>query len=128
MHTVFCLIVARVKDESPAGWSRLRAHAVRKRFDVIDLREEWRAALVAWRDLLRDIVAEAVRYELGRWQRGDPDELVDAEVAARILGVKSRALRRAAERGQSPARVIRVGRRLRWRRGDLLALAQKEKA
>lgn len=73
---------------------------------------------------LSNIVRSAVRAELGAFQSGDPEELLDADAAAGLLGMTPRALRRASERNALPFTAIRVGRRLRWRRGDLLALAR----
>ena len=46
------------------------------------------------------------------------EDLVDSTEAADILGMSVAALRKAVERGQIPC--LRVGRRLRFRRADLL--------
>jgi excisionase family DNA binding protein len=73
------------------------------------------------RDLFRDLVADAVRQELPHVTQGDPDQLLDAEQAATLLGMSVGALRKAAARGTIKS--VRVGRRLRFRRAELLALA-----
>jgi excisionase family DNA binding protein len=57
--------------------------------------------------------------EVRRLQLGDPEQRLDTEQAAALLGMTTGALRAAAARGIAPA--IRLGRRLRFRRGDLLA-------
>jgi len=84
---------------------------------VIDLTHE----LTAWlrstdaRTLMKEIVAEAVQSEI----RGAlEDELVDVEGAAALLDMTQGALRKAVERGQIPCQ--RVGKRLRFRRAELL--------
>lgn len=46
------------------------------------------------------------------------DDLVDSTEAARMLDMSVVALRKAVERGQVPC--VRIGRRLRFRRVDLL--------
>src|SRR5262245_17108480 len=84
---------------------------------VIDLVAEltnWLRSTDA-RSLIREIVAEGVRSEI---HRSLDDELVDVEHAAGILNMSSGALRKAVERGQVPCE--RIGRRLRFRRMDLL--------
>ena len=81
---------------------------------------------------LGDVVEQAVRRALADLQIGDAgDQLLDASVTAPLLGSPSAsALRRAAERGTAPVEPIRVGRRLKWRRRDVMAYvtAQRDKA
>jgi hypothetical protein len=83
-----------------------------------------RNALLDVRTDLERIVRDGLRAELGRWSAGDPDELLPADRAASYLGMSPAALRRAAERGTAPVAPVRLGRRLRWRRGDLLMVAR----
>jgi hypothetical protein len=66
-----------------------------------------------------------VREELAKASSaGDPDELWDANRAAKALGTTPAALRRARERGTLGIEAVKVGRRsLRWRAGDVRALA-----
>jgi hypothetical protein len=84
---------------------------------VIDLTAE----LAAWlrsvdaRTLMNEIVADAVQAEI---RSALEDELVDVERAAAMLDMTAGALRKAVERGQVPCQ--RVGKRLRFRRTDLL--------
>ena len=84
---------------------------------MIDLTHE----LTAWlrstdaRTLMKEIVAEAIQNEI---RSALEDELVDVEGAAAILDMTEGALRKAVERGQIPHQ--RVGKRLRFRRADLL--------
>lgn len=75
---------------------------------------------------LEVVVRRVLREELLLCSSSNPDELIDTEVAAALVGVTPAALRRAHERGQFPVAPVRVGRRLRWRRGDLLALAGRD--
>ena len=89
---------------------------------MLDLTHE----LTAWlrstdaRTLMKEIVAEAVQSEI----RGAlEDELVDVEGAAALLDMTQGALRKAVERGQIPCQ--RVGKRLRFRRADLLSRADR---
>ena len=92
---------------------------------MIDLTGE----LTAWlrsidaRTLMKEIVAEAVQTEI----RGAlEDELIDVERAAAMLDMSEGALRKAVERGQVPCQ--RVGKRLRFRRADLLRGPHKRAA
>jgi hypothetical protein len=84
---------------------------------VIDLTTE----LTAWlrsidaRTLMKEIVAEAVQTEI---RSALEDELIDVDGAAAMLDMSVAALRKAVERGQVPCQ--RVGKRLRFRRADLL--------
>lgn len=68
-------------------------------------------------------LAADLRIELLRTPTtANPDELVDAPIAAKILGVASAAaLRRSVDRGSCAVAPVRVGGRWRWRRGDLMA-------
>lgn len=52
-------------------------------------------------------------------RQGDPDQLLDTEQAAELLGMSEAAVRQAARRGTLPAEYR--GRRLRFRRGALLS-------
>jgi hypothetical protein len=92
---------------------------------VIDFTTAFRAALAEtasdWCTLLR----AAVREELAQHVGHDPDELLTAEAAAKLLGLTPAALRRASERGRAPVKPLHLGRRLRWRRGDLVALVRE---
>jgi hypothetical protein len=76
------------------------------------------AFLEAFQESAVPLIRAVVREEVGRLIRHDPDRLVDAHEAARILAISPAALRKAAQRGSVP--VQRVGRRLRFRLGDLL--------
>ena len=69
--------------------------------------------------LLEEIIRRVVRHEL----QSSPqlDELVTAAQAAKLLGISKSAVWKAAERGSLPA--VRHGRRVFFRRGDLLASA-----
>lgn len=84
---------------------------------MIDLMHELNAWLRSTdaRTLMKEIVAEAVQSEI---RSALDDELVDVEGAAAILDMTEGALRKAVERGQIPHQ--RVGKRLRFRRSDLL--------
>jgi excisionase family DNA binding protein len=75
------------------------------------------------RDFFRDLVADAVRQELPNVTQGDPDQLLGADMAATLLGMSVGAVRKAAARGTIKS--VRVGRRLRFRRGDLLSKDRK---
>lgn len=66
-------------------------------------------------------VIEALRMSL-REAEGD-EVLVDTDKAAEILAMTPAALRKAVERGHIPAQ--RMGRRLRFRRDELLASAKR---
>jgi hypothetical protein len=69
---------------------------------------------------LPSLVHEAVAAAVAGASREDPDELVRADEAARLLSLSEAALRKRAARGDLPVR--RLGRALRFRRGDLTAL------
>lgn len=81
-----------------------------------------RAALEDERDNLRAVMRE----ELARASTaGDPDQLLSAEQVAKAVGKTPAAVRRAHERGTLGIEAIKVGRRsLRWRAGDVRALAR----
>ena len=89
---------------------------------MIDLAAE----LTSWiksndaRTAMKEIVAEAVQREI---RSALEDELIDVERAAAMLDMTEGALRKAVERGQVPCQ--RVGKRLRFRRMDLLASSQR---
>jgi len=74
------------------------------------------------------LVREAVRAAVAALHLGGAgDELVDASGAFRLLGYPSpAALRRSAERGTCPIQPMKVGRRVRWRRADLIAFAEAQ--
>ena len=61
---------------------------------------------------------EQLREEVRTLRAGDPDQLLDSARAAELLGLSVGALRARASRGRIPAK--RIGRRLRFRRGDLV--------
>ena len=93
------------------------------------LQDEIRAAVAAeLAELLPKLVSAAIRSAVADLRIGDGgDELLDAYATAKLLGMSPSALRRAEERGRSPIPAIRVGRRLRWRRADVLAfLGQRD--
>ena len=95
---------------------------------MFDFQAEVRAALQSVWPELDAVVRRAVREEVPAATHGDPDELLDAEQAAKLVGMTPAALRRAAERGTFPVDALRIGRRLRWRRGDLVALRRQHGA
>ncbi|WP_428269481.1 helix-turn-helix domain-containing protein [Haliangium sp.] len=68
--------------------------------------------------MLADIVRGAVRAEVRAIL---DEELVDVHEAAQLLQMTEGAVRKAVERGQVPC--TRVGRRLRFRRSELLRIA-----
>lgn len=61
-----------------------------------------------------------IREELAQASRADPDRMLNTTEAAELLGMTSIAVRKAAQRGRLPA--VRIGRRLRFRVGALLAM------
>ena len=71
-------------------------------------------------DALERLVRRVVREEL----QASPvlDELLDAEQAAELLKMSKSAVLKAAQRGGLP--VVRHGRRVRFRRRDLLHVAK----
>ena len=84
---------------------------------TIDIAGEFSAWLVTdgAKQAVADIFREVVREELQTLLR---DDLVDTSEAAELLGMTVAAVRKAVERGQLPC--IRIGRRLRFRRAELL--------
>lgn len=85
-------------------------------------------------ELLRQIVreeAEAIRADvralraevLALRDAGDPAEMVDVPEVARLIGKSEGALRRQVERCTFPVKPVRVGRLLRWRKRDIIAMA-----
>ena len=70
------------------------------------------------------LVRDIIRAELNRCMGPGADDLLSAEQAAALLGMSPAALRRAEERGRAPVPAVRLGRRLRWRRSDLIASAR----
>jgi excisionase family DNA binding protein len=86
---------------------------------MVDLTEDLTAALASPKvqEELRRTVAAVVRSEMQALPMGG-DRLVDADEAARILGMTVAAIRKAAARGTLPTE--RVGRRLRFRLSRLL--------
>jgi excisionase family DNA binding protein len=89
---------------------------------IIDLAQELPKTLrhPEVRDYFRDLVADVVREQLRDPTNQNPGQLLTADEAATLVGMTPSALRRAAERGTIPCR--RIGRRLRFRRGDLLGV------
>tara|TARA_R110002096_G_scaffold44524_1_gene119671 strand:- start:41245 stop:41601 length:357 start_codon:yes stop_codon:yes gene_type:complete len=81
--------------------------------------------LTAWlrsgevRDYFTQVLREAVNTELGEIMNG---ELLDVAEAAKLLSMTEGAVRKASERGQLPC--VRLDRRLRFRRSELLALGR----
>ena len=87
----------------------------------LDLTHDLAAALREAREDIAELVRFVIREELARFHAtGDPNELPDADATARLLGMTASSLRRSAERGRCVIPVIRLSRRLRWRRGDVL--------
>ena len=86
---------------------------------ILDLEKDLAAALRSpeVQDLLETLVRRVVREEL----QASPvlDELLDADQAADLLKMSKAAVQKAAQRGSLP--VLRHGRRVRFRRRDLLA-------
>ena len=68
---------------------------------------------------LKKLFREAVKSELSTVMDG---ELLNVAEAARVLSMTEGAVRKAAERGQLPC--IRLDRRLRFRRAELLRLGR----
>jgi hypothetical protein len=68
----------------------------------------------------RQILVEEFKRALASQSRHDPDEQLDVIQAAELLNKSVPAMRKLALRGRVPCR--RLGRQLRFRRGDLVAL------
>jgi hypothetical protein len=97
---------------------------------VSALELEIRAAVAAaLAEQLPPLIQDAVRSAVAALHLGGAgDDLVDATVAFRLLGYPSaKALRRSAERGSCPVVPEKIGRRVRWRRADLIAFAEKSR-
>jgi excisionase family DNA binding protein len=92
---------------------------------MIDLAEELATALSSpkVRQALADLVRDALRGELSP-SGANGENLVDAEEAAKILGMTLAAVRKAATRGTLPCH--RLGRRIRFRPAELLAFVTGE--
>jgi excisionase family DNA binding protein len=71
--------------------------------------------------LLESLIENKVSAAIARAQC-DPEQLVDTDDAAKRLAMSVGAVRKAVERGKLPVR--RIGRRVRFRLGDLLELAR----
>lgn len=90
---------------------------------MIDFAEEY----LSWlsnpkvRARLTELMKDAVRSEVSAALN---EEMIDVRAAAKVLGTTSAALRKAMERGQVPC--VRIGRRVRFRRGELLSIADRE--
>lgn len=86
---------------------------------VLDLEKELAAALGAPSVIraLEELVRRVVREELVH--AGIGDDMLDVPRAANLLGMTAAAVSKAASRGTLPC--VRVGRRLRFRRADLIA-------
>ena len=95
---------------------------------MADFSCDLKAALLATSEVFEALVRRAVCDAVSSLREyGDPDALVDAVEAARLLGMSAAALRRANERGRFPVKSVRLGRRLRWRRGDLAQFLHTER-
>jgi len=70
-------------------------------------------------NLLRQEITKAVKSALSITDH--EDRLVDANEAARLLGMTVLAVRKAKERGALPS--VRIGNRVRFKVSDLLATA-----
>ena len=84
-----------------------------------DTKTEVRMAMLAARDELVAEICAAVVAAVTQ-ATNDPQQLVGADEAGRRLGMSASAVRKAAERGTLPCH--RIGRRLRFRVGDLRAI------
>lgn len=90
---------------------------------MADFADDLKTALLTTSEHFEAMFRRCIRAELlSLHAQGDPDCLLDASQAAALLGMTAAALRRAAERGTFPVLPTRLGRRLRWRRGDIVAL------
>jgi excisionase family DNA binding protein len=75
-------------------------------------------------EVLADQV-ETLREEIAALRAGDPEQLLTTEQAAKLLGRSVGSTRKAAERGALLTVRVGSGRRLRFRRGDLLAHSRR---
>lgn len=82
------------------------------------------ATLPAVAEAMRPIVREEVTRAL---PSQDLDRLIDCDEAAPLLGVTEGALRAAFQRGRLPRglRGLKLGRRVRFRLRDVLAVSQE---
>jgi excisionase family DNA binding protein len=71
---------------------------------------------------LRALVVDAVREALAT-RGAEPAEWLDAKSAAVLLGVHPRTVAKMAKGGELPS--SRVGRLLRFRRADVVALLER---
>lgn len=85
----------------------------------IDLKKEILAALASEEG--RQILREALASMAPANEPAPDDQLLTASEAAALLGMTERAVRQAAYRGSLPS--VQVGRRLRFRRSELLSRA-----
>lgn len=106
--------------EPATAWRTARSPAN----DVDDAVTERLVALVELPSVVTRLATRVERLEqqVQILQRGDPDQLLDTAQAAHLLGMSEAAVRQAARRGTLPAEYR--GRRLRFRRGVLLAATQ----
>ncbi len=58
-------------------------------------------------------------------QAGDPDEVIDVKSVAAMVGKTEAALRRQVERESFPVAPVRIGRALRFRKADIVALTRR---
>lgn len=86
---------------------------------MIDLERELAAALTSPAVLaaLETLVRRIIREELA--SAGHGDALVGVPQAAKLLGMTPAAVAKAVERGTLPC--VRIGRRVRFQRKELLA-------
>ena len=94
---------------------------------IVSMRADERAAgaiIVVSPEELRDLVRTAVREALSAGRpAAEPSEWLDAAGAAALLGVHRRTVTNLVKRGRLPA--SRVGRLLRIRRADVLAVLER---
>jgi excisionase family DNA binding protein len=88
--------------------------------DVGDVLAERVAALLQLPNTIEQLRGRLDRIEhaIELLTLGDPDQLLDTEQAAALLGMSEAAVRQAARRGTLPAEY--KGRRLRFRRSAIL--------
>lgn len=92
---------------------------------MIDLSTELASALASAevKEALAEVVRGVIRQELRGETLAKDDHFVDAEEAARFLGMTVGAVQKAAARGTLPCR--RFGRRLRFRLSELVPLTPR---
>jgi excisionase family DNA binding protein len=93
------------------------AHGV----ELVAVIERQTAELRRVGDLLEQLVDQGLRAapESSGPIGGDPDELLDAEQAAKLLGVTASFVRSRPWGGPDGLPRVHLGRLVRWRRGDL---------